>query len=233
MHTPSATALAPRLSGDPTPTPFLPRTRRDEPRLPMPTDDEVPQETIHALAQGCDALLRLVGAVFRAASEIVSALLRLVQSVAGREVAEAVDGRVAGALGPLAPRGSGGGKGRAERDPEPARPEPQTLPADARLRAGVREVLLTYAETGAERAAVSPAFVDVVTAGVRFVVSVERQFPGAIAVLQARAPERGGVPPEVVGSGACGPCSGGDGAAPDAGAPPDAPREAGAPVVSF
>lgn len=152
--------------------PFAPPRRRDEPPLPLPADDEVPQETIDALARGRDALLGLVGAVFRAAAEIVAALLRLVESVAGRGAAEAVDGGTAEALRPLVPR-----------EPAPAPPGA----AGPALRDCVGAVLLERAETAAERAAVTPAFVDLVTAGVRFAASVERQSPGTVAALDRKS----------------------------------------------
>ena len=205
---------------EPIVTPFVPPKRRDEPPLPLPTDDEVPQETIDVLAGGRDALLRLVGAVFRAAGEIVAALLRLVQTVAGRDAAEAVDRRAAGALDPLVPDARPGQERAA---PPPAAPPTGGGAADPGLRDDVRGVLLAHAGTDAERDAVSPAFVDAVTAGVRFALSVERQFPGAVAALVAQeAPahdaETGG--------------AAGGGAAPEAEAAPST-QEPAAPAVAF
>ena len=223
-------------SAEPTLTHLVRPKRRDEAPIPLP-DDDVPQETINVLGQGRDVLLRLIGAVFRAAAEIVAALLRLVQSVAGREAAETVDGRVADVLDPGRSRGGAGpdadrpGEDREatppEADPsEPAPPEAARSEADPGLRDDVREVLLAHAETDAERSAISPAFVDMVTAGVRFVASVERQFPGAIDALHARdALERG--------EAATPPATSGGGAAPEAEAPPVAAREEAPPAVAF
>ena len=173
----------------------------DDARRPLPTDADVPRETLDVLAQARDALVRLVSGVFQAAEAIVTALLRLVQSVAGRDVAEAVDDQVADVLDPLVPRlpaledkpladvtskveAETRGDDTATGDPVPTRT------SDADLKAHVRDVLLDHADGDAERAAVSPAFVEMVTTGVRFALSVERQFPGAVdALLASDAPQ--------------------------------------------
>ena len=176
----------------------LPDADRDEDpaRRVLPTDDDVPRETLDVLGQARDALMRLIGGVFQAAEAIVTALLHLVQTLAGRDVAETVDRRVADVLDPIVPR-----LPDASTDPDPAPPAdpvpmPEESPASSadpvmpqdELRGHVRDVLLAHAASDAERAAVSPAFVGMVSAGVQFALSVERQFPGAIDALQERVP---------------------------------------------
>ena len=169
-------------------------------------DDDVPQETLDVLGQARDALLGLIGGVFQAAEAIVTALLHLVQTIAGRGAAEAVDRGVAGVLDPLVPDLPPGGDGSSA----PTAPGPAEAPALPRvavaepgsaassLRDDVRDVLLAHAGSDAERAAVSPAFVEMVATGAQFLLSVERQFPGAIDALQARE-----AVPEVDAAGEC------------------------------
>ncbi|MEM6287047.1 MAG: hypothetical protein AAF845_07810 [Bacteroidota bacterium] len=182
----------------------LPRDNEEEdPRLPLPTDDEIPGETIAMLGQASDALVRLIGAVFQAATEIVGALLRLVQTIAGRDAAEAVDQTVADAIDPLIPDPPRSTPEDPEVEPPGETPtddapstddKAPTASGDDReaLRDGVQDVLETYARTDEEREALSPAFIEMVTTGVQFLLSVERQFPGAIDALQAR--DRGEAP---------------------------------------
>ncbi len=167
---------------------FAPRDREDDaPRL-LPDDDDVPRQTLDVLGQARDALILLIGGVFQAAGAIVTALLRLVESVAGRDVAEAVDDRVADAIGPFVPPLPASALGRETGpgvDRGPAQDSDTSRPSeDQALHDGVRDVLLAHAGTEAEREAVSPAFVEMVTTGVRFVLSVERQFPGALDALR-------------------------------------------------
>lgn len=176
---------------------------KDAPRLPLPTDDEIPGETVAVLAQARDALVRLVGAVFQAATEIVGALLRFIQTVAGREVAEEVDRRVADTLDPLVPNSLGalrkapetGAKTPSDEVPVPDKASSASGDDRAALREGVRDVLETYARTNEEREALSPAFVEMVTTGAQFLLSVERQFPGAIDALQASDRAEAAEPP--------------------------------------
>lgn len=170
------------------------QTRDDDRRLvPIEDDQDVPRETLDILGQGRDALIQLISGVFQAAAAIVTALFRLVQSIAGRDVAEAVDRSVADVLDPLVPDLPGSG----EAPPPPVPPPTLTdspLPTSVTstdtgtmsLRDEVRDVLLAHARSDEERAGVSPAFVEMVTTGVQFVLSVERQFPGAIDALQAQ-----------------------------------------------
>lgn len=170
----------------------------DDPRrrlVPVEDTDEVPRETLDILGQARDALFQLLGGIFQAAEAIVTALLRLVQSIAGREVAEAVDRGVADVLDPLVPDLPPSGESPGEETPAPIPtsetddPAPPTPPVETRaatLRDEVRDVLLDHAGSEEERAAVSPAFVEMVTTGVQFALSVERQFPGAVDALQAR-----------------------------------------------
>ena len=180
----------------------------DEDALPLPTDDEVPQATITMLGEARDTLMRLVGAVFQAAIGIVDALLRLVQTVAGRDVAGLVDRGVAGTLDRVLPDLP------APRDtPAPAEPPapasstrgvgapgPSASPVAERSASGpdglyraVHEILHTYARTDEERRAITPALVELVTTGAGFLLSVERRFPGAIGRLQAQDSEIGSV----------------------------------------
>ena len=108
---------------------------------------------------------------------------------AGTEVAEAVGRKVADTLAPLIPD-------KAAPETELSVPTSTKTPSDeaklspredrGALRDDVREVLEVHAVTGDERAALSPAFVEMVTTGVQFLLSVERQFPDAIDALQVR-----------------------------------------------
>ena len=178
---------------------ILPRRKDDDERtLPLPTDDEeVPQQTIAMLVMARDSLFRLVGAVFECAVEIVASILRLIQGVAGREVAEQVDAWAAGGLGavlagPAGPLQSAPPPSALE--PAPVEAEPAGAPSrarapvsdgvDARLRDGIEAIFSAHAQSDEERAAISPSLVEMATIGAQFLLSVERQYPGAIDALQ-------------------------------------------------
>ena len=203
---------------------------KDEDALPLPTDDEVPQATIHMLGQARDALMRLVGAVFQAAIGIVDALLRLVQTVAGRDVADGVDRGIAEALDQVIPD-----LPMPREDPAPAPtssapgPDPATPPSPTEipplaersasdpdgLYRAVHEILHAHARTDEERRAISPALVELVTTGAGFLLSVERRFPGAIDQLQAQDSRTAGVT-EAAAVPAAGPSQGDVASAPTA-----------------
>ncbi len=169
---------------------------RDDDRdrwVPMDDDEKVPGETLAQLGLVRSALVTLVDGLFGAAEAIVAALLRLVQDIAGRDVAEAVDQGVADVVDPLVSRLPGADRtlppgaptGEAPTDRPEAPPDLDERDA-ADLRSGVREILLAHAGSDAERQAVSPALVEmVVTTGVQFLLSVERQFPGAIEAFES------------------------------------------------
>ena len=198
----SIDALTPQTA-HPSPVSLAESPEADDAGRRLLPDDDVPQETLDVLGQARDALLGLIGGVFQAAEAIVTALLHLVQTIAGRDAAEAVDRGVAGVLDPLVPDRLPAGDG----SPTPTAPVLAEAPrgaaarsedATSSLRDDVRDVLLEHAGSDTERAAVSPAFVEMVATGAQFLLSVERQFPGAIDALQARE-----AVPEVDAAGAC------------------------------
>lgn len=180
---------------------------KSEDAVPLPTDDEPPQATIDMLGQARDALVRLVGAVFQAAIGIVDALLRLVQAVAGRDVAEGIDRGVAETLDhvlPTLPDAPLPDAARSPREPDAvsAPPPSPTEPPHAGHRStsdpnglyrAVHEILHAHAQTDEERRAISPAFIELVTTGAEFLLSVERRFPGAIDLLQTQDSKTAGV----------------------------------------
>ena len=159
-------------SGAPPVTPFVRPLRRDEAPLPLPTDDEHPPETIDVLGRARLALMMRVGTVFLNATDVVTALLRVVQSAANPDA------------------------------PDTRETSGEPPPHARSLRDNVGAVLREHATTDAEQEGTSPAFVDEVAGIVQSIARAESRFPGALSVLQERtvgssppAAPAGGAPP--------------------------------------
>ena len=169
--------------------------------LPLPTDDEPPQETIAVLEEARAALLHVIGALFDAAVQIVGSLLSLVQKLAGRGAAETVDKAAAEVLDevvpdlPIAPDADAPtktpevptGETPGETSPDDAPPaKTPTAPDRAAVAAEVRTILTSNA-TPEEQAKITDQVVDLVTSGVLFMHSLEQQHPGLIERVMAQS----------------------------------------------
>ena len=167
--------------------------------LPLPDDDETPPgETIAMLEQARAALLKVIGALFDAAVTIVGALLSLVQTLAGRGAAEALDKTAANALDPLIPDlpASTAPSEEPTTKPIPEKTPPSEGPTERSaagpkppdreaVEAQVRAILVANAAED-EQPGITDQLVDLVASGVLFMTSLEARHPGLIEHVMAR-----------------------------------------------